>query len=172
MKYTRLLLIVLLLTMTVSVQVLAQNPPVGTGTVLAPAPANTLTTGGSNANDNLFGGGGTNVNSNTLTDGGANASKNKKYLITNPLGNTKSLSQVIVNVVSVVQILLIMAAVLYILYAGFMFVTARGETARIIKARNALLWGLVGVALVLGAQVITTTIKNSVQGVFYNTTNK
>lgn len=166
MKYTRLLLIVLLLATTVSVQ--AQNG------VLFPSPAaNTLTTGGgTNVNSGTVGGGGTDVNSNNLGgDGGTNVSKNKKYLITNPLGSTKSLSQVIVNVVSVVQILLIMAAVLYILYAGFMFVTARGETAKIIKARNALLWGLVGVALVLGAQVITTTIKNSVQGVFYNTTN-
>lgn len=87
------------------------------------------------------------------------------YLIKNPLQSTTSLSQVILNVVSIVRILLIMMAVLYLLYAGFMFVTARGEPAKISKARNALLWGMVGIALILAAQVIVTTLKNTVSSV-------
>lgn len=112
----------------------------------------------------------------TLPEAGTNQNKKTKteadYLITNPLGKTTSLSTVIVNIVQVVQILLIMAAVLYIIWAGFLFVSAKGDTSKIIKARNALLWGFVGVALVLGAQVIVTTIKNSVNSVFYDTTKK
>ncbi len=98
--------------------------------------------------------------------------KNPKYLITNPLGKTTSLQDVILNVVKVVQILLMMAAVVYIIWAGFLFVTAKGDTAKVVKARNSLLWAMVGVALVLGAQVIVTTIKNSVNSVFYDTTKK
>lgn len=107
------------------------------------------------------------TNSNTNNN---NSKDNPKYLLTNPLGKTTSLQDVIVNVVKVVQILLMMAAVVYIIWAGFLFVSARGDTAKITKARNALLWGFVGVALVLGAQVIVTTIKNSVNSVFYDTT--
>lgn len=95
-----------------------------------------------------------------------NSNSNSKYLIKNPLGKTTSLKQVVLNIVSIVQILLIMAAVLYLIYAGFMFVTARGEAAKITKARNALLWGIVGLALVLGAQVIITAIESSVKGIF------
>ena len=88
------------------------------------------------------------------------------FIICNPLGKTTSLKQVVLNVVSIVQILLVMAAVLYLIYAGFMFVTARGEAAKITKARNALLWGIIGLALVLGAQVIITAIDASIKGVF------
>ncbi len=87
------------------------------------------------------------------------------YLIKNPLSKTTSLSQVILNVVNIVQILLIMASVLYMLYAGLMFVTARGEPAKINKAKAALLWGCVGIALILAAQVIITTLKNTVSGI-------
>lgn len=89
-----------------------------------------------------------------------------RYLIKNPFGDkTTTLSQVILNVVSIVRILLIMMAVLYLIYAGFMFVTARGEPGKIKKARNALLWGFVGIALILAAQVIVTTLQNTVSGV-------
>ena len=107
------------------------------------------------------------TNSNTNNN---NSKDNPKYLLTNPLGKTTNIQDVIVTVVKVVQILLMMAAVVYIIWAGFLFVSARGDTAKITKARNALLWGFVGVALVLGAQVIVTTIKNSVNSVFYDTT--
>lgn len=89
-----------------------------------------------------------------------------QYLIKNPLSKTTTLSQVILNVVSIVRILLIMAAVLYLLYAGFMFVTARGAPEKIKKARNALLWGCVGIALILASQVIVTSLQNTVSGIF------
>ncbi|MES2623152.1 MAG: hypothetical protein V4576_01960 [Patescibacteria group bacterium] len=88
--------------------------------------------------------------------------------LVNPLGGSSgvtSLDGVILIVVNVVQILLIMATVLYLLYAGLMFVTARGEPGKITKARDALLWGMVGAALILGAQVLTTTLKTSVESI-------
>jgi len=53
-------------------------------------------------------------------------------------------------------------AVLMIIYAGFLFVTARGNETQITKARQALLWAVIGAAILLGAwvisQAITTTI--------------
>lgn len=93
------------------------------------------------------------------------AAGSDRYLIKNPLSKTTTLSQVILNVISIVRILLIMAAVLYLLYAGFMFVTARGEPGKIVKARNALLWGCVGIALILSAQVLITSLQNTVNGI-------
>lgn len=85
----------------------------------------------------------------------------------NPLGKggPQSLEQVVAVVVNVVQILLIMATVLYLLYAGLMFVTARGEPAKITKARDALLWGMVGAALILAAQVLVKTLESTVNSV-------
>lgn len=86
------------------------------------------------------------------------------YIINNPLKGVTSLEQVVLNVIKIFEILLIMATVLYLLYAGLMFVTARGEPAKISKARDALLWGMVGAGLVLCARIIATAIQGTVQG--------
>lgn len=85
--------------------------------------------------------------------------------IPNPLNGVTSLEQVVAIVVNVVQILLIMATVIYLLYAGLMFVTARGEAAKLTKARDALLWGMVGAALILAARVLVTTLQSTVNNV-------
>ena len=75
------------------------------------------------------------------------------------------LGSVIAAVVNIVQVLLIMATTLYLLYAGLMFVTARGEPSKITAARDALLWGMVGAALILAARVIVTTLQTSVTSI-------
>lgn len=86
--------------------------------------------------------------------------------IANPLGpKGGSLEQIVLSVVNIVQILLIMATVLYLLYAGLMFVTARGEASKLTKARDALLWGMVGAALILAARVLVTTLQSSVNSI-------
>lgn len=81
--------------------------------------------------------------------------------ITSPSKFT-DLSQVVTAVVDVVQVLLIMATVLYLLYAGLMFVTARGDANKISQARDALLWGMVGAALIIGARVLVAAIQSGV----------
>jgi hypothetical protein len=77
----------------------------------------------------------------------------------------KDLGQVVLAVINIVQILLIMATVLYLLYAGLMFVTARGEPSKLIKARDALLWGMVGAALILAARVLVVTLQGAVNSI-------
>lgn len=86
-------------------------------------------------------------------------------VVTPPLKFT-DLNQVVVAVVGVVQVLLIMATVLYLLYAGLMFVVAKGEPEKISKAKNALLWGMVGAGLVISAQVLVRAIESSVNSIF------
>ncbi len=53
-------------------------------------------------------------------------------------------------------------AVLMIMYAGFMYVTARGNPAQISKAHDALLYGAIGAAILLGAWVIAGAIEGTV----------
>lgn len=93
-------------------------------------------------------------------DSGAGTSMNIK--IDNPFkqDTIKGLIETIVN-----DILLPIGgvvAVLMIIYAGFLFVTARGNEAQITKAKDALLYAVIGAAILLGAwvisQAITTTI--------------
>jgi hypothetical protein len=53
-------------------------------------------------------------------------------------------------------------AVMMIMYAGYLFVTARGNETQITKAKQALLWAVIGAAILLGAWVISTAISATI----------
>lgn len=66
---------------------------------------------------------------------------------------------------AILDILLIFAVpiiVFFIIYAGFNYVTARGNAEKIKAAHNALLYALIGGVIVLGANVILDIIGNTV----------
>ena len=50
-------------------------------------------------------------------------------------------------------------AVVMIMYAGFLFVTARGDSGQITKAKDALLYAVIGAAILLGASIISKAIE-------------
>lgn len=51
--------------------------------------------------------------------------------------------------------------VLVIVYVGFQFVTARGDTGKLSKAREAFTWTVIGAIILLGAQVIAKVLENT-----------
>lgn len=52
-------------------------------------------------------------------------------------------------------------AVLFTVYAGFLFVTARGNEGQLDKAKQTLFWTLVGAVIVLGAFALAEVIENT-----------
>lgn len=54
-------------------------------------------------------------------------------------------------------------AVLAFIYAGFLYVTAQGNTEKIKTAHRALLYAAVGTAILLGAWVISSVIENTIK---------
>lgn len=54
-------------------------------------------------------------------------------------------------------------AVLMIMWAGFLFVTAGGNTTQIDKAKMALLYACIGAALLLGAKVLSIAIEKTIE---------
>lgn len=50
-------------------------------------------------------------------------------------------------------------AVVMIIYAGFLYVTAGGDPGQIKKAHDALLWAVIGAAILLGAWIISRAIE-------------
>ena len=54
-------------------------------------------------------------------------------------------------------------AVMYIIFAGFKYVQARGNPAEIQKAHQRLLWTLIGVGVLLAASGISLVLQNTVQ---------
>ena len=53
--------------------------------------------------------------------------------------------------------------VIWIVYAGFTFITAQGKEAEITKAKDRLLWALVGAGILLGAVGISKVVENTVK---------
>ncbi len=83
--------------------------------------------------------------------------------LTNPL-KSASIEEFILKVIDVILIFALPIIVLYIMYAGFLFVTAKGDTGQISTAKNALLYSVIGGVIVLGAKVIVTVIEGTIKG--------
>lgn len=52
-----------------------------------------------------------------------------------------------------------------IVYTGFLFVTARGDTPKLQTAKNMLMWTIIGGMIILGATVIAQVIRNTVDNI-------
>src|SRR3989344_3970098 len=79
--------------------------------------------------------------------------------IENPFKGGDNLYEFIKTIINsiLLQIGAILAVVMTI-YAGFLYVTAQGDTAKIKKAHDALLYTIIGAAILLGAWVIAEAI--------------
>jgi hypothetical protein len=53
-------------------------------------------------------------------------------------------------------------AVIYIIYAGFLFVTASGNEAKLKTAKTAFLYAVIGTAILLGAWAISEAVKGTI----------
>ena len=54
-------------------------------------------------------------------------------------------------------------AVLMIMYAGFLYVTARGNQTQITKAHQAILYAAIGAAILLGSNLVATAIQGTIE---------
>jgi hypothetical protein len=77
----------------------------------------------------------------------------------NPLGNNTSFSVLITNIAKIVAQIGLPVAAIAILYAGFLFATARGNEDQIKRAKGAFFWAIIGAALLLGAWALTSAIQ-------------
>jgi len=59
------------------------------------------------------------------------------------------------------SLLLMPLVVIFIIYAGYLFVTAQGEEGKIQKARTALLWTIIGAGVILGAQIMAEILQDT-----------
>lgn len=71
-----------------------------------------------------------------------------------------NINTIIENIVELISSVVTALAVIFIVLAGFNFITARGDESKIDKAKSMLLWALIGVGIVAGAKLITKAIIN------------
>lgn len=88
----------------------------------------------------------------------------EKVVIKNPLEGS-GIESIVGFFQAILDILIIFAVplvVFFIIYAGFQYVTARGNVEKIKAAHNALLYALIGGLIIIGANVILAVIANTV----------
>ena len=62
------------------------------------------------------------------------------------------------------QRIVFIVAIIMILYAGFLFLTAAGNEEKVASARSTLLWGLVGIAVALVAGIAADFVASFLGG--------
>lgn len=73
-----------------------------------------------------------------------------------------SITDLIVAILNTLIVIAIPIIVLAIIYAGFLYVTARGNVAQVQKATTSLTYAIIGGVLIIGAVAISEVIANTV----------
>jgi len=86
--------------------------------------------------------------------------------IPNPTKAGSTLMEVIVALLNgVVMPIAAVGVVMWIVWAGFSYLTAQGNSTKIQEANQRLLWSLIGAGILLGAAGISTVVQNTVKAV-------
>ncbi|MDD5050445.1 MAG: pilin [Candidatus Pacebacteria bacterium] len=97
-----------------------------------------------------------------LTPKGGGGSCNGGGGLPNPLGSTCDLYTFFTKVLKVVEQLGGILVVLAIIYTGFLFVKAQGNSEELETAKRAFLWTVIGAGVLLGATVLSSIITNTI----------
>lgn len=92
----------------------------------------------------------------------AQTGSNSAVQLVNPL-RVNTIEELLVAILNVLIIIAIPIIVIFIILAGFKYVTARGNPQQIEEASRALTYAIIGGVLVIGAVAIAEIIKNFVQ---------
>ncbi len=99
-----------------------------------------------------------------FADGEAEVPAAQPVLLENPLSsNIDSIPDLVHSLLNIVLIIGTPIVALAIIFAGFMLVAAQGNPEKLQKARQALLWAVIGGAILLGSYVLATAIGGTVE---------
>ncbi len=84
------------------------------------------------------------------------------YNLQNPL-KVNSIEDFLKLLITILLVFATPIIVFFIIYSGFLFVTAAGNETKLAKAKAALLWTIVGAVILLGANALLTIIINTVK---------
>ena len=82
-------------------------------------------------------------------------------ILKNPLTVT-SLEELLVAILNIVVIIAIPIIVFFIIYSGFLYVTARGNASQVEQATRSLTYAIIGGVLIIGAIAIAEIVENLV----------
>lgn len=83
--------------------------------------------------------------------------------LVNPLGTGTTLNTLLDDILQFVVRIGSIVVILMLVYVGYMFVVAQGKPEEISKAKQALMWTVIGALVLLGAEAIAQGIQATVQ---------
>ncbi len=84
-----------------------------------------------------------------------------KTTLINPL-KIKSIEGLLTAILNIIIVIAMPIIVFFIIYAGFLYVTAGGKPEQVKQATQALTYAIIGGVLIIGAVAIATIVKNLV----------
>lgn len=78
--------------------------------------------------------------------------------IPNPLGANTTITSFITALLDTIFPIASLISVFFLIFSGFLMVTAGGNEEKLSKARQTFLWTVIGVAILLGAKVLSAVI--------------
>ena len=84
------------------------------------------------------------------------------YSLKNPISDFPDLQSLVVAIINIIIIIATPIVIFFIIFAGFSYVTARGNPAKIQEATRSLTYAVIGGVLIIGAFAIAEIIKNLV----------
>lgn len=83
----------------------------------------------------------------------------------NPIGpENQTFGDVIEKIAGAVTMVAIPVVSVFLIYSGFLFVTARGNAEQVTKAKTVFFWTIIGTLLIVGATVIATALNEFAKG--------
>ncbi len=74
-----------------------------------------------------------------------------------------SLGQLVTAIIDIIIQIAVPLAALFLIYSGYLFVSARGSDDDLKKAKSIFLWTLVGIAVLLGAKLLSGVIEGTIE---------
>ncbi len=85
--------------------------------------------------------------------------------LTNPLGDTKDIPTLVQKILEIALKIGVPLIALAIIYTGYLFIAAQGRPEKLTEAKKALVWVVVGAAILLGAYVIAQALVGTIDAI-------
>ena len=82
------------------------------------------------------------------------------FTLPNPLGNTTSFAVIMEKLADIAIKIGLPLVVIFMIYAGFLFVSAGGNEDKITAAKTTFFWAIVGALLIIGSKALAIAIQN------------
>ena len=82
-----------------------------------------------------------------------------------PLLGIVSIKEFLLKIIDIFILVGTPIAVLFMIYAGFLFVTARGNETQITNAKKTFLYTVIGIAILFGAKVLADLVLNTITNI-------